>query len=169
MHWDTEISIIRDKAYTYTKQALEEIRVCGQFVFWRDPKRLRGYTSQYFKILRKKNSSKNGAEDAPAYVLKQPTESLPLLWWNWIIIHEKWPQSRHRKGSKTAGRLKNAREAPNLAQGRWIPSPRCLNIPMNPRILYHKIKMRWQRWDCKERQSRAEAWGAEDNDRNPGQ
>jgi len=48
-------------------------------VFWRDPKRLRGYTSQYFKILRKKNSSKNGAEDAPAYVLKQPTESLPLL------------------------------------------------------------------------------------------
>lgn len=57
--------IIRDKAYIFTKQVLDEIRVCGQFVFWRDPERLRGYVSQYFKTLRKKNSGKDDATEAP--------------------------------------------------------------------------------------------------------
>lgn len=49
--------IIRDKAYTYVKQALDEVRACGQFVFWRDDARLKGYVSQYFKNRRKKNTT----------------------------------------------------------------------------------------------------------------
>jgi len=49
--------IIRDKAYLYLKQALDEVRVCGQFVFWRKDARLKGYVSQYFKNRRKKNNS----------------------------------------------------------------------------------------------------------------
>ena len=47
--------IIRDKAYIYVKQALDEVRACGQYVFWRDESRLKGYSSQYFKNRRKKN------------------------------------------------------------------------------------------------------------------
>ena len=41
--------ITRDKAYTYLKQAVDEIREAGKFVFWKDEKRLRGYRSQYFR------------------------------------------------------------------------------------------------------------------------
>jgi hypothetical protein len=49
--------VVRDKAYTYVKQALDEIRNCGQYVFWRSDARLKGYVSQYYKNRRKKNSS----------------------------------------------------------------------------------------------------------------
>jgi len=51
--------IIRDKAYTYVKQALDDVRACGQFVFWRDDARSKGYVSQYFKNRRKKNTTES--------------------------------------------------------------------------------------------------------------
>ena len=44
-----EAKIIRDKAYTYLKQAVDELRACGKYVFWRDPERLKGYRSEYHK------------------------------------------------------------------------------------------------------------------------
>jgi len=56
----SESMIIRDKAYTYLKLAVDEIRECGKFVFWRNPDRLKGYVSDYWK-------SKNAVKDnAPA-------------------------------------------------------------------------------------------------------
>ena len=58
--------IIRDKAFAYAQQGLDEIRACGSYVFWRDDVRLKGYTSQYFKTMRKKNSAKNDAVEPPA-------------------------------------------------------------------------------------------------------
>lgn len=45
----SEAMQIRDKAYTYLKQAVDEIRECGKFVFWRNPDRLKGYNSDYWK------------------------------------------------------------------------------------------------------------------------
>lgn len=48
---DSEAMIIRDQAYTYLKQAVDEIRECGKFVFWRNPDRLKGYVSEYFRKL----------------------------------------------------------------------------------------------------------------------
>ena len=56
----SEAMIVRDKAYTYLKQAVDEIRECGKFVFWRNPDRLKGYVSDYWKS---KNAVK---ENAPA-------------------------------------------------------------------------------------------------------
>ena len=47
--------IIRDKAYTYLKQAMDSVREYGQYVFWRNEKRLPGYVSQYHK--HKKNAA----------------------------------------------------------------------------------------------------------------
>jgi hypothetical protein len=41
--------VTRDKAYTLLKQAVDEIRECGQYVFWRDAQRYKGYVSVYFK------------------------------------------------------------------------------------------------------------------------
>jgi hypothetical protein len=54
--------VIRDKAYIYVKQALDEVRACGQYVFWRDDARLKGYASQYFKKRSKKSSSSSAKE-----------------------------------------------------------------------------------------------------------
>lgn len=45
----SESMVIRDKAYTYLKQAVDEIRECGKFAFWRNPDRLKGYNSDYWK------------------------------------------------------------------------------------------------------------------------
>lgn len=43
----TEIRIIRNRAYTYLKEAVDEVKNCGKFVFWENPGRLRGYASAY--------------------------------------------------------------------------------------------------------------------------
>lgn len=56
---ESEAIIIRDKAFTYLKQAVDEIRDCGKFVFWRNPDRLKGYTSDYWQ-------RKNASKPAPA-------------------------------------------------------------------------------------------------------
>ena len=34
---------MRDKAYTHLKQAVDQVRECGQYVFWRNEARLKGY------------------------------------------------------------------------------------------------------------------------------
>jgi hypothetical protein len=39
--------LIRDKAYTYLKNIMDEIRRHGKYVFYRNQERLRGYTSAY--------------------------------------------------------------------------------------------------------------------------
>lgn len=54
---------IRDKAYTYLKLAVDEIRECGKFAFWRTPERLKGYNSDYWKQQKKSTS---GKEETPA-------------------------------------------------------------------------------------------------------
>ncbi|MBU2885824.1 hypothetical protein KO507_08630 [Gilvimarinus agarilyticus] len=41
--------IQRDKAYTLLKQAVDEIRAAGKFVFWKDEKRLKGYKSEHWR------------------------------------------------------------------------------------------------------------------------
>jgi len=47
-----EVKRIRDQAYTHLKEAVDEIRGGGQFVFRKDKDRIRGYRSEY---LRRKN------------------------------------------------------------------------------------------------------------------
>lgn len=53
----------RDKAYTYLKLAVDEIRECGKFAFWRNPDRLKGYNSDYWKAQKKTTTEK---EETPA-------------------------------------------------------------------------------------------------------
>ncbi len=52
---DGDIKSLRDKAYSYMKAAVDEIRATGQYAFWRDDDRKKGYVSYYFK---RKNKSK---------------------------------------------------------------------------------------------------------------
>ncbi len=59
--------IIRDKAYTHLKQAVDEVRECGQYVFWRSNEaRLKGYGSRYFRKVRAaaRNSSADTANES---------------------------------------------------------------------------------------------------------
>ncbi len=51
---------VRDKAYTYMKMAVDEIRATGQYVFWRDEDRRKGYVSAYFK-----RKNQGGKKDRP--------------------------------------------------------------------------------------------------------
>jgi len=54
--------IIRDKAYTLLKRAVDEVRTVGQYIFWRDETRLKGYVSRY----RKTRRSKSNTNEEPA-------------------------------------------------------------------------------------------------------
>lgn len=51
----SDAMIIRNKAYTYLKQAVDEIRECGKYVFWHNPDRLKGYNSEFWQ---KRNAAK---------------------------------------------------------------------------------------------------------------
>ncbi len=54
---------IRDQAYTYLKEAVDQVYTCGQYVFWRNEDRLAGYRSAYLRRQRMKSeSSSNGNE-----------------------------------------------------------------------------------------------------------
>lgn len=48
-----ESKVIRDKAYTYMKTLVDEIREAGKYVFRKDKNRLKGYSSQYRRAHRK--------------------------------------------------------------------------------------------------------------------
>lgn len=44
---DSSPKITRDKAYTYLKQAVDEIYEAGKYLFWKDEARRKGYYSRY--------------------------------------------------------------------------------------------------------------------------
>jgi hypothetical protein len=62
---DSEIKVARDQAYTYLKEAVDEVREFGQHVFWRDPTRLTGYASAYKRRHRSSGDSKTEETQTP--------------------------------------------------------------------------------------------------------
>ena len=40
---------MRDRAFTHLKEAVDEVRDCGKYVFRKDPNRYKGYISRYKK------------------------------------------------------------------------------------------------------------------------
>ena len=46
--------ILRDRANTLLKKLVDEIRSAGKYVFWKQPERLAGYKSQYWKRKKRK-------------------------------------------------------------------------------------------------------------------
>lgn len=55
---DNTARVVRDQAYTLLKQAVDEVRACGQYVFWDSESRRLGYHSDYLRSLRKGSGSK---------------------------------------------------------------------------------------------------------------
>jgi len=52
-----ESKTIRDKAYTYMKALVDDIREAGKYVFRNNKNRLKGYSSDYWRKLHRKQSS----------------------------------------------------------------------------------------------------------------
>ncbi|OVE80811.1 hypothetical protein BVY04_04855 [bacterium M21] len=55
--------MLRNRAYTYVKGIVGEIREYGQFVFWRDEDRMRAYTSEYRRQYNAKRTAAKAAEE----------------------------------------------------------------------------------------------------------
>ncbi len=60
---DNKVRIIRDKAYTFLKEAVDEVRACGKYVFWDNKDRLKGYVSRYYQHKKKKTKETNGEDE----------------------------------------------------------------------------------------------------------
>ncbi|WP_321348309.1 hypothetical protein [uncultured Draconibacterium sp.] len=54
---DSQVKITRDRAYTYMKQAADEIKNCGRYVFWKNEARLKGYRNIYRNKTYNRNKS----------------------------------------------------------------------------------------------------------------
>jgi hypothetical protein len=52
-----ESKLIRDKAYTHLKELVDEIREAGKYVFRNNKNRLKGYSSDYWRKLHRKQSN----------------------------------------------------------------------------------------------------------------
>jgi hypothetical protein len=64
-----EVKKIRDQAYTHLKEAVEYILEYGKYVFWTNPARLKGYRSDYRRMLKKRSSRRNKVSKLePGYV-----------------------------------------------------------------------------------------------------
>jgi len=55
----SEFKRIRDQAFTHVKEAVDKIRKCGQYVFWRNPARVKGYRSNYLRRLNRRSTEDN--------------------------------------------------------------------------------------------------------------
>jgi hypothetical protein len=60
--WDREdyceAKKIRSQAFTHLKEAVDLIRQCGQYAFWRNAGRLKGYRSNYLRKVRLRNQAR---------------------------------------------------------------------------------------------------------------
>ena len=55
---------MRNRAFTLMKQAVDEIREVGQYVFYRDSDRKKGYISQYLKRVRDRGKNNESADES---------------------------------------------------------------------------------------------------------
>lgn len=60
---DAGVKDVRDKAYTM-KMAVDEIREVGQYVFYKDSDRKKGYISQYLKRVRNRGNNNGPADES---------------------------------------------------------------------------------------------------------
>ena len=62
----TPAKVLRDKAFFFTKEAVDEIRLQGQFVYWRNDERRVGYRSKYNRKRRVTHAPRQDVEKESA-------------------------------------------------------------------------------------------------------
>mgnify|MGYP001796358462 CR=1 FL=1 len=55
--------VMRDKAFTYLREVVDEVRATGRYVFWKDENRLRGYRSAYYRKRASRQAGDSPDED----------------------------------------------------------------------------------------------------------
>jgi hypothetical protein len=73
----SELKKIRDQAFTYVKEAVDKIRKCGRYVFWRNANRLKGYRSDFLRRLNRRSTEENN-EPEPEPVTEPGSEPEPV-------------------------------------------------------------------------------------------
>ena len=68
----SEVKRIRDQAFTHLKEAVDKIRQCGQYVFWRNAARVKGYRSNYLRRLRRRSTDADNESEPET--LPEPDE-----------------------------------------------------------------------------------------------
>ena len=68
----SEVKKIRDQAFTHVKEAVDLIRKCGQYVFWRNPARVKGYRSDYLRRLRRRSTDDNNEPELEPVTEPEP-------------------------------------------------------------------------------------------------
>jgi hypothetical protein len=58
----TEAQDMRDRAFTFLDRVASKVRRCGQYVFWRSPEKLAGYTDEYRRELRARAAAESKVE-----------------------------------------------------------------------------------------------------------
>ena len=62
---NSPIKILRDKAYLYLKQAMDEIRKAGQYIFWHNKNQRKLYASKYMRRKISKQREKSDVVEVP--------------------------------------------------------------------------------------------------------
>ena len=70
----SEAKIIRDRAYSHLKEAVDEIRLTGQYVFRKNKDRLTGYRSKYIRQLNIKQRRKAKKKDVQQNRKSEPVK-----------------------------------------------------------------------------------------------
>ncbi len=52
---------LRDQAFAYLKEQVDELRAAGKFLFWKNERRLKGYSSAYWRKVRTKKQTETEA------------------------------------------------------------------------------------------------------------
>jgi hypothetical protein len=60
---------LRNQAYTYLREAVTELKKHADFIFWRDPARLNGYSSGYIRKRNIKHRNKKALEEAGKVII----------------------------------------------------------------------------------------------------
>lgn len=71
---ENDMRDMRDRAYTLLRNIVNDIRECGKYVFYRDERRYRGYTSGYHRVSGRSPAVEEPAEPPPASPVL-PTQS----------------------------------------------------------------------------------------------
>jgi hypothetical protein len=70
----SEVKRIRDQAFTHLKEVVDMIRQCGQYIFWRNPARVKGYRSNYLRRLRRRSTGDNNEPGTGPETVPEPDE-----------------------------------------------------------------------------------------------
>jgi len=60
-----ESKTMRDQTYAFLKYLIDEVRVCGKYKFRKNPERLAGYLSDYWKSRNSTRGKKSSPDDTP--------------------------------------------------------------------------------------------------------